>query len=150
MKHTLLLFTILLFVACNKDDDDVDYVSKNEEEIVNYIAANNLTAQRSASGLYYVIETLGSGAKPISTDDVTVAYKGYYTSGSIFDASDASGISFNLQQVISGWTEGIAYFNEGGRGKLLIPAHLGYGNNTRNGIPGGSVLIFDIHLISID
>ncbi|NNC50031.1 MAG: peptidylprolyl isomerase, partial [Flaviramulus sp.] len=76
--------------------------------------------------------------------------KGYYTSGSVFDQSDAEGVSFNLQQVIRGWTEGITYFKEGGSGMLLVPAHLGYGNNNYNGIPGGSVLVFDVTLISVN
>lgn len=65
--------------------------------------------------------------------------------------SDAEGVSFGLSQVIAGWTEGIAYFKEGGSGMLLIPSHLGYGSlNNSNGIPGGAVLIFDIELISVD
>tara|TARA_R110001583_G_scaffold25760_6_gene93094 strand:- start:7344 stop:7514 length:171 start_codon:yes stop_codon:yes gene_type:complete len=54
-----------------------------------------------------------------------------------------------LKGVISGWTEGITYFKEGGKGTLWVPAHLGYGNYDTRGIPGGSVLIFDIHLISV-
>ena len=88
--------------------------------------------------------------RPQSTANVRVAYKGYYTSGIVFDESTSNGISFNLQQVIKGWTEGIPYFKEGGTGKLFVPAHLGYGSTNRNGIPGGSVLIFDIHLIAIN
>jgi FKBP-type peptidyl-prolyl cis-trans isomerase FkpA len=69
--------------------------------------------------------------------------------GEVFDSS-TSGISFNLQQVIKGWTEGITYFKEGGTGILLVPAHLGYGNNDYRGIPGGSVLIFEVELISVN
>ena len=52
--------------------------------------------------------------------------------------------------MISGWTEGIPLFNEGGNGILLIPAHLGYGSFDVNGIPGGSVLIFEVELISVN
>jgi len=152
MKNAFILLTILVLAACSNDDDNnsVDFVAQNEEEIQAYIASNNLTAQSSGSGLYYVIDSIGIGAQPKSTDNVTVAYKGYYTSGNVFDESDTSGISFYLQQVIKGWQEGIPYFHEGGSGTLLIPAHLGYGNTTRSGIPGGSVLLFDVHLISIN
>lgn len=151
MRNTLIIISLIFITACSKDDDvSVDYVAENEKEIQAYIATNNLSAQNSSSGLYYVIETVGGGAKPKTTDNVTVSYKGYYTSGNVFDESDANGISFSLQQVIKGWTEGIPYFNEGGSGKLLVPAHLGYGNNNHNGIPGGSVLIFDINLLSIN
>ena len=150
MKYSLLALIFAFLVSCSSDIEEVDYVSKNEEEIAAYVADNNLDATRSETGLYYVIEEEGEGAQPTETSNVTVAYKGYYTDGSIFDQSDAEGVSFNLQQVILGWTEGITYFKEGGSGKLLIPAHLGYGNYDYRDIPGGSVLIFDINLISVN
>lgn len=148
-KYTLLVLVFAFLTACNKSDDNIDYREKNDEEIIAFIAKNNLDAQKSGSGLYYIIDEPGSGEQPVATSNVTVAYKGYFLDGKTFDQSDASGISFGLQQVIKGWTEGITYFKEGGKGKLLIPSHLGYGSQGRRGIPGGSVLIFDIHLISV-
>lgn len=150
MKKIFLLLCIVSFFSCKDDDETIDYTTANDEEIQAYLSANNLNAQKSSSGLYYIIETIGSGDQPTISDNVTVAYKGYFTNGNVFDESDATGISFNLQQVIRGWQEGIAYFNEGGTGKLFIPSRLGYGTTDYNGIPGGSVLIFDIHLISIN
>ena len=150
MKKILILLTLILTMSCSKDDSPIDYVAQNDEDIQAYITDNNLNAQKSSSGLYYVIDNEGTGAQPAQTDDVTVAYKGYYLNGNVFDQSDANGVSFNLQQVIDGWTEGITYFKENGSGILLIPAHLGYGNNSYQGIPGGSVLIFDVTLISVD
>ncbi len=149
-KFTLIVFVFAFLTACNKSDDNVDYKEKNNEEIIAYISSNNLEAQKSDSGLYYIIDELGSGEQPSATSNVTVAYKGYFLDGKTFDKSDANGISFGLQQVIKGWTEGITYFKEGGKGKLLIPSHLGYGSQGRSGIPGGAVLIFDIHLISVN
>ena len=143
----VLAFTLLS--SCNNSDDNIDYKEKNNNEIIAYIDKNNLDAQKSSSGLYYVIDELGSGQQPTATSNVTVAYKGYFLDGKTFDQSDANGISFGLQQVIKGWTEGITYFKEGGKGKLLVPSHLAYGNQGRPGIPGGAVLIFDIHLISV-
>jgi FKBP-type peptidyl-prolyl cis-trans isomerase FkpA len=68
----------------------------------------------------------------------------------VFDQSNSAGISFGLNQVIKGWTEGIPYFKTGGNGILLVPAHLGYGSYDSNGIPGGSVLIFDVKLNSVN
>ena len=152
MKNRFIILGLLVMTACGKDDegDNVDYTSQNEQEIQAYLSSNNIIAQNSSTGLYYTIEAVGVGSQPNSNNNVTVAYKGYYTSGTVFDESDTNGISFNLQQVIKGWTEGIPYFREGGQGKLFVPAHLGYGSSDRNGIPGGSVLIFDIHLISIN
>ena len=151
MKNTLLVaFALILFTSCIKDETPVDYLTKNDQDIQAYITTNNLNAQKSASGLYYVIDTPGTGVKPTNTSNVTVAYKGYFLSGKVFDQSSAAGISFDLQGVIKGWTEGITYFKEGGSGKLLVPSHLGYGSYNRNGIPGGSVLIFDVELKSVN
>jgi FKBP-type peptidyl-prolyl cis-trans isomerase FkpA len=65
-----------------------------------------LTAQRSDSGLYYIINNSGTGLDLLRLN-VKVAYKGYFTDGSVFDERR---ISFGLQQVIKGWTEGIPYF----------------------------------------
>jgi len=149
-KYTVLVLVIAFLTACNNSDDNVDYKAKNNEDILAYIDENNFDAQKSDSGLYYVINEPGSGAQPSTTSNVTVAYKGYFLDGKTFDKSDATGISFGLQQVIKGWTEGIPYFKEGGKGKLLIPSHLGYGSQGRPGVPGGAVLIFDIHLISVN
>lgn len=133
------------------DFEIVDYEVENDEEIMNYIAENEIANTiETGSGLYYVIEEEGTGEYPTESSNVTVAYTGYFTDGEIFDESSASGATFYLDQVISGWTEGIPYFKEGGKGKLIIPSHLGYGIYDYNGIPGGSILIFDIELKSIN
>ena len=150
MKKIITILVLAVLTACGSDETVTDFRTKNDEDIQKYITENNLDAQKSSSGLYYVINEPGTGASPTSTDNVTVAYKGYFLDGSVFDQSSASGISFNLQGVISGWTEGITYFKEGGSGILLIPSHLGYGSRDNRGIPGGSVLIFDVELISVN
>ena len=151
MKNFLsALFILTLFISCTKDNNSiVDYTAKNEQEIKDYIAKNNLTAQRSNTGLYYIITEPGTGTQPTASSNVTVAYKGYFTNGTVFDQSSA-GIKIGLNQVIKGWTEGIPYFKTGGSGMLLVPAHLGYGSYNYNGIPGGSVLIFDVKLITVN
>ena len=149
LLSTLLVLT--LFISCSKDTKTVtDYTAKNEQEIKDYLAKNNLTAQRSTSGLYYIINEQGTGTQPTAASNVTVAYKGYFTNGNVFDQSKAEGISFGLNQVIKGWTEGIPYFKTGGSGVLLVPSHLGYGSTNNGPIPGGSVLIFDVKLISVN
>ncbi len=153
MKYTLIALALLVFVSCSTDNNTTtskDYRVENDQEIIAYIATNNLDAQKSNTGLYYVIDEPGSGEQPTVTSNVTVAYKGYLTNGNVFDESNAAGASFNLQQVIPGWTEGITYFKEGGSGMLLIPAHLAYGNRSIGVISPGSVLVFDIELISVN
>ncbi len=152
MKNIATSLLILLCLSCanDKSSEQIDFTAENEAEITAYISDNNLTAQKSNSGLYYVINDPGSGNQPNVNANVTVAYKGYYTNKSVFDESDSAGISFSLQQVIKGWTEGITYFKEGGNGILLVPSHLGYGSFGRGSIPGGAVLVFDVKLISVN
>ena len=153
MKNTLFALALVLFISCDnekKTEEDIDYTAKNEADIQAYVEENNLTAIRSNSGLYYVIEEEGTGTQAVATSNVTVAYKGYFLNGAVFDQSDEDGITFGLNQVIAGWTEGITYFKEGGSGILLVPAHLGYGSRDYSGIPGGSVLVFEVSLISVN
>lgn len=125
-------------------------VTEAEDEILQYLSEKDLTAEKSVSGLYYIVNKQGDGKPALSSSNVTVSYKGYFTNGTIFDESTVTGATFNLQQVIDGWKEGITYFNEGGEGILLIPPHLGYGYTDRTGIPAGSVLIFEVKLISVN
>jgi len=148
MKSYFSLLLFIFFISCNNDGSKENI--QTEEDIIQYIDDNNLDAARSDSGLYYVIEKQGEGAQPNSNSNVTVNYKGYFLDGSVFDQSNSAGVSFNLQQVIAGWTEGITYFNEGGEGILLIPSNLGYGSQSYNNIPGGSVLVFDIKLLKVN
>ena len=153
MRILLMSVLFLSLVSCGDDKksenlEPIDYRAQNEEDIQAYLQKNNLDAQKSDSGLFYIIDEPGTGASPNPSSDVTVAYKGYYLDETVFDESDPTGISFNLQQVIDGWTEGITYFKEGGSGILLVPSHLGYGSFDNRGIPGGSVLIFEVKLIS--
>jgi len=146
------LFPCLLFLfsfsSCGKKKA-AKQAKADEAIIVKYIADHKLTATRTDSGLYYVVDVIGGGIHPNSNSQVRVSYKGYFTDGQVFDQSDAAGIIFGLNSVIKGWTEGIPYFKAGGSGKLLIPSVLGYGTSGNSGIPANSVLVFDIGLIEV-
>ena len=146
MKPYLALFLMIFFISCSNDEDD--YSTENDLEIQEYIKDNNLNATKTASGLYYVITDQGNGAKPTSSSSVTVNYKGYFTDDHLFD--QGQNVTFNLNQVITGWSEGLTYFNEDAQGWLLVPSHLGYGSSGSSTIPGGSVLIFSIHLLKVN
>lgn len=143
------MLVVAFIAACKKTPSEKEQARMDREEIEEYITKNDLDADTTASGLYYVINNIGTGEFPNEDDDVVVRYKGYFTSGSVFDQSDDIGAQFNLQQVIAGWTEGIPLFRQGGEGVLLIPSRLGYGPQGNSSIPGGSVLIFDIKLLDI-
>lgn len=154
MKKIILFVTlgILLFgTACKKSLSPEEQFEKDVKEIREYISNNKLDAKETNSGLFYVVNEIGTGNHPYANDNVTVRYKGYTLDGSVFDQSDEDGITLNLQQVIKGWTEGIPKFKEGGKGILLIPSKLGYGESgsSSGSIDPNTVLIFDIDLLTI-
>ncbi len=128
----------------------MDYSQLDEDIILQYISDNNLNAEPTGSGLYYVISSTGNGEFPNINSFVTVAYKGTLTNGTIFDQSSSSGVTFPLSNVIQGWQEGIPLFSEGGSGILLIPSALGYGSQSVGNIPENSVLIFEVTLLNVD
>lgn len=137
---------LFVFSACNgKDDEVTDYRDIDKKIIQDYIIANNLDADSTSSGLYYVIEKPGTGQTPNIYSNVKMKYKGYLTNGTVFDEAKTA-VVFPLANLIPGWQEGIPKFKEGGEGILLVPSHLGYGNSATGSIPANSVLIFEITL----
>jgi FKBP-type peptidyl-prolyl cis-trans isomerase FkpA len=128
-----ILILLLVFASCAKRKAEKQ-AKKDDEIILKYIEDYNLSATKTSSGLYVVIEEPGTGATCNSFSTVRASY---------------SGIEFDLQSVIPGWTEGIPYFKEGGYGKLLIPSALAYGTKGTTGIPPNTVLIFDVALLEV-
>lgn len=107
--------------------------------------------KKTASGLLYKVEKEGAGAIPTDSDTVIVNYKGTLTDGSQFDSSydRHEPLSFRLNGVIPGWTEGLKHVKKGGKIKLVIPPALAYGQNGVPGIPPNSTLVFDVELLDI-
>ena len=105
------------------------------------------------SGLQYKIITLGKGAKPTATDQVKVHYHGTLIDGSVFDSSVERGepITFPLNGVIRGWTEGVQLMPIGSKFIFYIPSDLGYGEQGAGGlIQPGATLIFEVELLDIN
>ena len=99
------------------------------------------------SGLQYKIIKEGDGPSPAATDTVTVNYKGTLIDGKEFDSGN--GISFPLNGVIKGWTEGLQLMKAGGSTRFFIPSDLAYGPSGPPNIGPNSTLIFDVDLLSI-
>jgi FKBP-type peptidyl-prolyl cis-trans isomerase FkpA len=142
-----LLLLFFAFSSCKKNNQS--QAEKDDEAIKQYISDHGLNATATGTGLYVVIENPGSGQSCNAYSNVKVSYKGYYTNGDVFDQSSTSGVTFNLQNVIKGWTEGIPHFKKTGNGILLIPSSLGYGKNGSGSVPANSVLIFDVKLVDV-
>jgi len=131
----------------NTVEEEAPEMSK-EAELLAYIDEKGWDAQKHKSGLYYVIDEPGEGdARPGLMDEVTIFYQGYLLDGHKFDGTGETPASFPLYQLISGWQIGIPLFGKGGKGKLIIPSDLAYGDRDNRDIPGGSTLMFEIELI---
>ena len=134
-----------------------DFISKkqtykaavNDAEGKAVLAKNALkdNVDTTASGLQYTIEAIGAEEKIQPQDTVLVNYKGSLINGEVFDQGDS--VSFAVNQVIKGWTEGLSLLGEGGKAKLYIPAELGYGSSAAGKIGPNSTLIFDVEVIKV-
>jgi FKBP-type peptidyl-prolyl cis-trans isomerase len=116
------------------------------------VAAPPADAKTTASGLAYKKLKPGSGgAKPKATDTVVVHYSGWTTDGKLFDSSLTRGepISFPLNRVIAGWTEGLQLMEPGEKARFWIPGKLAYGDNPGGGAPAGT-LVFDVELLEVE
>jgi FKBP-type peptidyl-prolyl cis-trans isomerase len=127
--------------------------AENLEEGAKFLAENSTKAGvvELPGGLQYKIVSEGSGIKPGPTDTVEVHYRGTLIDGTEFDSSYKLGktISFPLNAVIKGWTEGLQHVKEGSTVFLYIPADLAYGDSSTGTITPNSTLIFEIELIKV-
>ena len=109
--------------------------------------------QTTASGLQYQVKTEGTGAQPKATDVVSVEYEGRLIGGTVFDSSAQHGgepVSFPLNQVIPGWTEGLQLMKEGAEYTFFVPAKLAYGDRSMGDKIGpNSTLVFDVKLVKV-
>ncbi len=119
-----------------------------------YLAENGKRSEvtTTASGLQYEVLTEGTGKMPKATDTVEVNYRGTTIDGTEFDSSYKRGesISFPLDGVIAGWTEGVQLMKEGAKYRFFIPSELAYGKRGAGGAIGpDETLIFDVELIEV-
>jgi len=108
---------------------------------------------RSETGLLTQDITVGTGPEAQSGSNVSVHYAGWLPNGVEFDTSrGADPIEFPLgtRTVIAGWDEGLLGMRAGGRRRLVIPPHLGYGANGSGQIPPYATLVFDVELVAVD
>jgi FKBP-type peptidyl-prolyl cis-trans isomerase len=119
--------------------------------------ANNLEeegVEQTESGLQYKVLEEGSGASPDSTDRVRVNYEGTLIDGTVFDSSYERGepVTFPLNEVIPGWTEGLQLMQEGAKYKFFIPGDLAYGQNPppQSQISPNETLIFEVELLEVN
>jgi FKBP-type peptidyl-prolyl cis-trans isomerase FklB len=136
--------SVVLEVAARNKTAAEEFLAKNGHE---------KGVQTTASGLQYKVVKVGDPkADPITaTDQVTVNYRGKLLDGSEFDSSYARGVpaTFPVGGVIKGWQEALTLMKPGAQWVLYVPPELAYGSNPRPGIPGNSLLIFDVELLGV-
>jgi len=127
---------------------------QNLAEGQKFLAENKLQegVQTTVSGLQYKVLTMGDGAKPAATDSVKVHYRGTLLDGTEFDSSYARNepISFALNRVIAGWTEGVQLMPIGSKYMFYIAPDLAYGESGGGPIPPNSTLVFEVELLDIE
>jgi peptidylprolyl isomerase len=142
----------IFFYRANGSNADAE---KNNKIGAEFLAKNRDQdgVMETGSGLQHLVLTSGEGTThPGAADKVKVHYHGTLIDGTVFDSSVERGqpISFGLNQVIAGWTEGLQLMVVGDKTRFFIPPNLGYGNKSTGKIPSGSVLIFDVELLAIN
>lgn len=117
-----------------------------EPSPVSYLARNAGEAGviTTESGLQYKVLEEGAGPSPTAADVALVGYKGTLLDGTVFDENPQTAMP--VDGVVPGFSEGLQKMKKGGKYRLWIPPHLGYGEQAAGPIPANSVLVFDVQL----
>jgi FKBP-type peptidyl-prolyl cis-trans isomerase FklB len=125
----------------------------NRQQEAAFLAENKTKegVQATASGLQYKVLKQGNGPSPTRTDTVRCNYRGTLLNGEEFDSSERHGgpVEFPVSRVIPGWTEALQKMRVGDKWQLFVPAALAYEDQEQGKITPGSMLIFEIELLSI-
>ena len=160
LRVSVSLATALFLTGCQKaSDNSADKTSstnapaKTPSATASAPSGQNNDMKTTATGLQYQVLKQGTGAaSPKATDTVKVHYHGTLLDGTVFDSSVQRGepISFPLNRVIPGWTEGLQLMKVGDKFKFTIPPNLAYGPNSPTPkIPPNSTLVFEVELLGI-
>ena len=154
-KYIILLIVLALIISFFvRNNSNREAAKVNVAQAATFLQANKDEEGviETASGLQYKVLTTGDGdTHPTASSKVTVHYHGTLLDGTVFDSSVDRNqpISFGLNQVIKGWTEGLQLMVVGEKTRLFIPANLGYGNSAAGKIPPSSLLVFEVELLAI-
>uniref|UniRef100_UPI003216B422 FKBP-type peptidyl-prolyl cis-trans isomerase n=1 Tax=uncultured Draconibacterium sp. TaxID=1573823 RepID=UPI003216B422 len=163
---TKLVFAALLigFVAsCMKDDSEPYVPPTHEEEMalldqyIDTLENRGYDVDTTEMGVYYVVDSVGTGDFPVDGDTCVVKYTGFFIGGTIFDASGDNTFEVVLGDgdVIDGWEDGLKVFNKGSEGYLIIPSEYAYGSKGSYDyygylkIPPYTTVLFHVEMVDI-
>ena len=139
----LFVLCIVAITACENKSD----TGSQQPIDLTALISDDQKVYTTKSGLQYIVVKEGSGASPTEKDSVTVNYRGAFLSGANFDS--ANGITFGLNRIIPGWTEGLQLMKEGAKYRLIVPPELAYGERGAGNIGPNQALIFDVELVNV-
>lgn len=152
-----ILAATLCLLGCSKEESNAGAKTEGSTpQAATAVPANGQTNEmiKTTSGLKYQVIKRGAGTvSPKATDTVKVHYHGTLLDGTVFDSSVERGepISFPLNRVIPGWTEGLQLMKVGDKFKFEIPPDLAYGPRSPSPkIPPNSTLVFEVELLGIE
>ena len=145
---------IVLLTGCLKNEPQQpctpNSVASEEPTIVAYSSSTGLNLTRHSSGVYYKIDSMGTGTTPSPTSKVFVTYTGKLLNGTVFDKQTiAAQTGWQLNTLIQGWQIGLPLIKEGGGITLVLPSSLAYGCTGYGGIPRNAILQFNIQLADV-
>jgi FKBP-type peptidyl-prolyl cis-trans isomerase FkpA len=151
VKNVISIFTAIIIAFTMFSIANANTPEENKKAGMEFLAKNakNHKVITTKSGLQYEVLTEGKGISPGATDKVKVQYKGSLLDGTVFDSTDQHGgsVTFPLDHVIKGWTEGVQLMKKGATYRFYIPSELAYGEQGAGRVIGpNQTLIFDITL----
>ncbi|MPR33463.1 FKBP-type peptidyl-prolyl cis-trans isomerase [Salmonirosea aquatica] len=155
--YCLMMMAVLGIAACQDklDNTDEDQLTKNEESIQNYLTANNLSATRDTSGLYFVKkETNPQGVKPNLGDEVSVYYQMYTLDGTLIDSTETVAkkplkFPLGVNYLLPGMERGISLMRTGEKMTVLLPFYLAFGNVGYQKVPAYSPIRVEMQLADV-
>jgi len=159
-SFVILSGIVLMLTGCNPQPASISSPTPTPTPAPATAAPAPVGMRTTPSGLQYEELEVGAGPRPLFNQTVLVRYTGWLTDGTKFDSNEgndkrALDFKIGLGSVIKGWEigigggEGIEPMRVGGRRKLIVPPHLGYGDTANGPIPAKSTLVFEVELVGI-
>lgn len=164
-KGNKITFEISVVAVKSKADAEKEAQQKtaaqaqtDDQQLQEYFTKNNLKAEKTSSGLYYIISNEGAGEKIAAGQTVSMNYTGKLMNGNKFDSNTDSAFHHmepfkfhaGAHEVIPGWDEGVMLLKKGAKATFFVPSTLGYGDRAAGPmLPPNSILIFDVEVLDV-
>jgi len=148
----VLSLSVLSLAGCGSDQPTAPAATIETTTFAPALGVNLANSTKTTSGLYYRDIVVGTGAAVAPGQTLAMHYTGWLTNGTQFDTNGPNDVPFpfvlGTGNVIAGWHLGIAGMRVGGQRQLIIPPSLGYGAQGAGTIPGNSILVFNVTVVS--